>query len=92
MIFRVEAVGDDLQFQWQKDDIAIDSNESQLCCNRTRDTSTLHIQHTTKGDKGHYRCIVKNPCQISGKPSLEAYLSVCKFVNMMCYIYCKEYV
>ena len=91
VIFRVEAVGDDLEFQWQKDDIDIDSNESRLCCNRTRDSSTLHIQHTKKEDKGRYSCVVKNPCEISGRRSLEADLSVCKFVNMTIrYIYCKE--
>ena len=82
VIFRVEAVGDELEFQWQKDGIDIDSNESRLCCNRTSDSSTLCIQHAKKEDKGCYRCVVKNPGEISGKPSLEADLSVCKFVNI----------
>ena len=78
MIFRVEARGIELEFHWQKDGIDIDSNESRLCCNRTRDTSTLHIQHTKKDDKGRYRCIVKNPFGVGEKPSQEADLLVCK--------------
>ena len=82
VLFKVEARGDDLNFQWQKDDTDIESNESRLCCNRTRDTSTLHIQHATKGDKGRYRCVVKNRFGVGGKPSLEADLLVCKFVNI----------
>ena len=80
--FRVEARGDDLEFLWQKDGINIGSNKSRLHCCKTRDISTLHIQHTKKGDKGHYRCIVKNPSEKDGKPTLQADLSVCKFVNM----------
>ena len=78
-VFRVEAMGDDLQFQWQKDGIVIESSGSRLRCNRTRNASTLHIQHTKKDDKGHYRCIVRNPIEKSGKASYEAHLSVCKF-------------
>ena len=78
-VFRVEAMGDDVQFQWQKDRIDIESNGSRLRCNRTRNASTLHIQHTKKNDKGHYRCIVRNPIEKSGKASYEARLSVCKF-------------
>ena len=77
-VFRVEARGDRLEFQWQKDDVDIDSKESRLCCNRTRDTSTLRIQQTKKGDEGRYRCIVKNQFGVGGKPSQEADLLVCK--------------
>ena len=77
--FRVEASGDDLEFHWQKDGINIGSNKSRLCCCKTRNASTLRIQHTMKGDRGHYRCVVKNPIEKDGKPSLEADLSVCKF-------------
>ena len=80
IVFRVEAVGDDLQFQWQKDGMDIESNESRLRCNQTKNTSTLHIQHTKKSDMGHYRCIVRNPVNENGKSSNEAHLSVCKFV------------
>ena len=34
-VFRVEAIGDDLQFQWQKDGTDIDSNGSRVRCNKT---------------------------------------------------------
>ena len=78
-VFRVEAIGDDLQFQWQKDGIDVESNGSRLRCNRTKNASTLHIQYTKKRDIGHYKCIVRNPIEKSGKPSDEAHLSVCKF-------------
>ena len=78
-VFKVEARGDDLKFQWRKDDTDIESNESRLCCSRTRDTSTLHIQHAMKCDKGRYRCVVKNQFGVGGKLSLEADLLVCKF-------------
>ena len=78
--FRVEATGDDLQFLWQKDGIDIDSSQPRLYCNSTGDSSTLHVQHTKKSDKGHYRCLVKNPVEKSGKPSNKADLSICKLV------------
>ena len=79
-MFRVEATGDDLQFQWQKDGIDIDSSEPRLQthCNSTGDVSTLHIQHTKKSDRGRYRCLVKNPVEKRGKFSQEAKLTVCK--------------
>ena len=82
--FTVEAKGDGLQFQWQKDGIDIDSSEPRLHCDSTGDASTLHIQHTEKSDKGHYRCLVKNPVEKSGKPSNKADLSICKLVVLLC--------
>ena len=82
--FRVEGTGDDLQFQWQKDDIDIESSEPRFSCNTVKNTSTLHIQHTEKSDKGHYRCLVKSLIEKSGKPSQEASLSVCKFLTLLC--------
>ena len=75
---RVEATGDELQFQWQKDDIDIDSSEPRTQCNSAGNASTLHIQHTKKIDNGRYRCLVKNPVEKIGKASQEANLSVCK--------------
>ena len=80
--FTVEAKGDELQFQWQKDCIDIDSSEPRLRtqCNSVGNASTLRIKDTKKSDKGHYRCLIKNPVEKSGKPSKEADLSVCKFV------------
>ena len=83
-MFRVEATGDGLQFQWQKDCIDIDSSEPRCHCNSTGDASTLHIQHTKKSDRGHYRCLVKNPVEKRGKASHEADLSVCKVLILLC--------
>ena len=81
--FTVEAKGDGLQFQWQKDGIDIDSSEPRLHCDSTGDASTLHIQHTKKSDRGRYRCLIKNPVEKSGKVSQEANLSVCKFLILL---------
>ena len=78
--FRVEAKGDSLQFQWQKNETDITDSDSRFICSRTQDTSILCIHHVQKSDKGHYRCLIKNPVEKSGKPSKEADLSVCKFV------------
>ena len=75
---RVQGTGDDLQFQWQKDKIDIDSSEPRTQCNSTGDASTLYIKHTEKSDKGRYRCLVKNPIEKMEKASQEANLSVCK--------------
>ena len=83
IIFRVQATGDDLQFQWQKDGIDIDSNEPRFQCNSAGNASTLHIKDTNKSDKGHYRCLVKNPVERRGLPSAEANLSVCKSVILL---------
>ena len=81
--FRVEATGDDLQFQWQKNGVSIDSSEHRFQCNSAGNASTLHIQHTEKSDNGHYRCLVKSPIEKSGMPSNEADLSVCKFAILL---------
>ena len=78
--FTVEATGDDIEFQWQKDERNITDNESRFNFSRSADTSTLCIQHTEKSDKGRYRCLVKNPVEKKGKPSKKAGLSVCKLV------------
>ena len=78
--FRVEATGDDIEFQWQKDKINIDDKNSRFNLNRTEGTSMLNIQHMQKSDRGQYRCLVKNPVEKSGKPSQEADLAVGKFV------------
>ena len=78
--FRVEATGDDLQFQWQINGVNIDNSEPRFHCNNTGNASTLHIQHIEKSDKGHYRCLVKSPVEKKGKSSKKADLSVCKLV------------
>ena len=78
--FHVEATGDNLQFQWQRDGADIDSNDSWFSSSQTDSTSTLQIQRVQKSDNGHYKCLVKNPVEQSGVPSQEAELSVGKFV------------
>ena len=78
--FGVEATGDDIEFQWQKDKINIDDKNSRFSLKRTDGTSVLNIQYMQKSDKGQYRCLVKNPVEKSGKPSQEANLAVGKFV------------
>ena len=65
-MFTVETTGDELQFQWQKDGIDIDSSEPRLQCNSTRNISTLYIKYTNKSDKGHYRCLITNPVERRG--------------------------
>ena len=77
--FTVEATGDELQFLWQKDGKEIDKNESRLQCSQTDHTSTLHIQHVKKSNKGHYRCLLKNPIEKSGIKSDVAKLIVREF-------------
>ena len=78
--FRVEAKGDSLQFQWQKDGIDIDNSEPRLQSNSVGNASTLHIKDTKKSDKGRYRCLIKNPVEKMGTALQEANLSVCKFL------------
>ena len=81
--FRVEATGYELQFQWQKDGIDIERNEPRFQCNSAETVSTLYIKDTSKTDKGHYRCLVKNPVEKRGLPSNEASLLVCKFIMLL---------
>lgn len=76
--FTVEATGDNLHFQWQKDGKEIDMNETRLKCSQTDKTSTLRIQCVEKGDEGHYKCLVKNQVESSGMTSKEVQLTVCK--------------
>ena len=72
--FKIEATGDDLTFQWQKNgsDLHSDGNYSGT------DTNTLKIRHVKKSDAGHYRCLVKNRVEKDEKLSKEAELAVCK--------------
>ena len=74
--FTVEATGDGLTFQWQKNgsDVQNDSNYSGT------DTNTLSIRRVKKSDEGCYRCLVKNEVRKYGTLSKEAQLSVCKFI------------
>ena len=69
-VFRVNATGDKLHFQWQK-------NHRNLCDSDRYcgiETDTLHIIEVEKRDKGRYRCIVKN--DMESKPSKEALLAI----------------
>ena len=72
-MFKVEATGDKLQFQWQKDCIDITDHGGY----RGTNTYTLCILDAEKTHKGRYRCHVKN--YIEGKHSNEAVLTVSKF-------------
>ena len=71
---KIEATGDDLAFQWQKNgsNLHSDSNYSGT------DTNTLKIRHVKKSAAGHYRCLVKNQVEKDGKLLKEAELAVCK--------------
>ena len=80
---RVQATGDDLQFHWQKDGIDIDSSEPRLECNSVRNASTFCLKDTSKSDKGHYRCLIRNPVERRGLLSTAAHLSVCKSVILL---------
>ena len=91
--FTVEATGDDLPFQGQKDGKDIDGDVSQLQYSQADGSSTLHTQ---KSDKCHYGCFVKNPVKNSGKTSHTAEHTDCKFslaciatmLNIEVLIYC----
>ena len=70
----MKGTGDDIQFQWQK-------NRSDLCeggryCDTN--TDTLQIFEIEKGDKGRYRCLVKN--KVGRAFSNEALLTISKLV------------
>ena len=80
--FTVEAIGDDLQFQWQKNGEEIDNDESQFSLSQTVHSSTLRIQCVGKSDKGHYKCLVKSPVERSRrKPLNTAELQVGKVMD-----------
>ena len=78
-VFTVEATGDNLQFQWQRNDKDIDRDKFRLQCNHTDNISTLRIEHVENSDKGHYKCLVKNPVQERVLTTHEAELCVCEF-------------
>ena len=72
--FTIEATGDDLIFQWQKDgaDVHNGSNYSGT------DTNTLSIRRVKKSHAGCYRCLVKNEVKRHREVSEEAELTVCE--------------
>ena len=72
--FSVEATGDDLQFQWQKN--CVDLCDGDRYCGT--ETDYLHILMVERTDEGRYRCLVKN--SVGEKFSNNAILTVSKLV------------
>ena len=54
--FSIEATGDNVQFQWQKDGIDLSDGDKYRGVN----TDTLGIIAVEGSDEGDYRCLVKN--------------------------------
>ena len=79
-VFKVEATGDDLTFQWQKGGSNLKNGRNYS----GTDTNTLKIRQVKKSDEGHYRCHVMNEILNDGILSEEAQLSVCKFTFTYC--------
>jgi len=76
--FKIEATGDDLTFQWQKDGNNLHNNGNYS----GTDTNTLKIQKVKKSDRGCYRCVVRNKVKRDEVLSQEAWLTVCKFYQI----------
>ena len=74
IIFNVGAIGDGLQFQWQKNRTDLYDGERYFDTN----TDTLRIIQVKNDDKGRYRCLVKN--DVGRKFSEEALLTISKLV------------
>ena len=74
MAFHVEATGDELHFQWQRNHSDLD--DGNRCCGTL--TNTLRIIDVEVGDKGRYRCLVKN--SVGKEFSHEAFLIVSKLI------------
>ena len=72
--FKVEATGDCLQFQWQKDCEPLRDSSKY----RGTNTNTLRIKNVEKSDEGSYQCLVKN--DVEKELSEEADLAVRKLV------------
>ena len=71
----VRATGDNLHYQWQKDNIDLSDDDRH----HDTDTDTLHIVKVENGDsKARYWCSVKN--EIGEKFSKDAVLKVGKLV------------
>ena len=71
--FKVEATGEKLQFQWQKECVDITNGDGY----RDTDTPTLRILNVEKKHTGQYRCHVTN--YVDKKYSTDALLTVSKF-------------
>ena len=85
--FTIEAMGDSLQFQWQKDGKDIDGDKSRIQCSQSDNTSTLCIQHVEKSDQGRYKCLVTNAVEKNAKPSLAAELNVCELFVFFLFVF-----
>ena len=72
--FTIEATGDDLIFQWQKNASDVHNGNNYT----GTDTNTLNIRQAKKSDEGHYRCLVKNDVKRDGEVSEKAKLTVCE--------------
>ena len=73
--FKARATGDNLHYQWRKDDIDL-SDDNRY---RDTDTDTLHILKVEKSDsKASYRCHIKN--DLGERFSKEAVLIVSKLI------------
>ena len=73
--FSVKAKGDNLKYQWQK-------NDHNVCKEKRYHgaaTNTLTIHQVNKSDAGSYKCVARNEGNKDGEVSEEAQLTVCKF-------------
>ena len=68
----VQATGDNLHYQWQKDGIDLSNDERH----HHTGTDTLRIEKLEKGDSQCYQCHVKN--EVGEEFSKEAVLTVSK--------------
>ena len=83
-MFTVKAYGDDLCFQWQKDDMDLDDGNG-IC---GTSSEMLRIIELKAGHIGNYACLVKNA---DGKQlSAKALLTVSKLVTA-CSVSCVEW-
>jgi gliding motility-associated-like protein len=60
IVFSVVYGGDNLEYQWQKDNIDLDGANS----------SEYKLQNIRVSDAGEYKCIVSSSCDITGKQSV----------------------
>ena len=72
--FRIEATGDNLKLQWQKDGIDLSDDDKYRGVN----TGTLCIVAVEGSDEGDYRCLVEN--HVGKLFSAEAHLSFGKLL------------
>ena len=75
---KVEATGDDLKFQWQKNGRSLKNGSNYSGTG----TNTLSIRHVKKSHAGCYRCLVRNEVKLEGEISEEAELNVCECLSM----------